>query len=52
MIILLAHYKKINKNYFVNDSLKILKKNIVFEKNYWKINAAHDGYQKKIPHNS
>ena len=42
-----CQYKKINKNYFVNDGLKILKKNIVFEKNYWKINAAHDGYQKK-----
>ena len=24
--------------------LKIIKKNIVFEKNYWKISAAHDGY--------
>ena len=43
-----CHYKKINKNYFVNDGLKILKKNIVFEKNYWKINASHDGYLK--PH--
>ena len=42
-----CRYKKINKNYFVNDSLKILKKNIVFEKNYWKINASHDSYQKK-----
>ena len=42
-----CRYKKINKNYSVNDSLKILKKNIVFEKNYWKINASHDGYQKK-----
>jgi uncharacterized heparinase superfamily protein len=43
-----CHYKKMNnKKYFVNDGLKILKKNIVFEKNYWKINAAHDGYQKK-----
>ena len=40
-------YKKTNKKYFVNDNLKILKKNIVFEKNYWKINASHDGYQKK-----
>ena len=41
-------YKKIdNKNFIVNDSLKILKKNIVFEKNYWKINASHDGFLKK-----
>ena len=42
-----CHFKKINKDFFVKDSLKILKKNIIFEKNYWKINAAHDGYQKK-----
>jgi uncharacterized heparinase superfamily protein len=40
-------FKKFNGNYLVNDSLKILKKNIVFEKNYWKINASHDGYNKK-----
>ncbi|MDC0616224.1 heparinase II/III-family protein [Candidatus Pelagibacter sp.] len=31
----------------VSHGLKILKKNIVFEKNYWKINAAHDGYLKQ-----
>jgi uncharacterized heparinase superfamily protein len=43
-----CRYKKVNnKNYFVNDALKIIQKNIVFEKNYWKIKAAHDGYQKK-----
>ena len=42
-----CRYKKYNDNYFVNKSLKILKKNIVFEKNYWKINASHDGYYKK-----
>ncbi len=28
--------------------LKIIQKNSVFEKNYWKINAAHDGYFKKF----
>ena len=42
-----CHYKKNNGNYFVNNNLKILKKNIVFEKDYWKIKAAHDGYSKK-----
>jgi uncharacterized heparinase superfamily protein len=43
-----CQYRKINnKNYYVNNNLKILKKNIVFEKNYWKINASHDGYKKK-----
>ena len=31
----------------VSHGLKITKKNIIFEKNYWKINAAHDGYLKK-----
>jgi uncharacterized heparinase superfamily protein len=31
----------------VFQSLKIVKKNIVFEKNYWKISAAHDGYLKQ-----
>ena len=37
----------------VSSGLKILKKNIVFKKNYWKIDAAHDGYLKKygIIHN-
>ena len=42
-----CHYKKFNDNYLVKDNLKILKKKIVFEKNYWKINASHDGYHKK-----
>ena len=42
-----CHYKKNSRNFIVSDGLKILKKNIVFEKNYWKINASHDGYQKK-----
>ena len=36
-----------NKNYKISYGLKILKKNIVFEKNYWKINASHDGYLKQ-----
>ena len=36
-----------NKNSEVSHGLKILKKDIIFEKNYWKINAAHDGYLKE-----
>jgi len=36
-----------NKNSRISNGLKILKKNIVFEKNYWKISAAHDGYLKQ-----
>jgi uncharacterized heparinase superfamily protein len=31
----------------ISYGLKILKKNIVFDKNYWKISAAHDGYLKQ-----
>ncbi len=41
-------FNKYNKKYFINDGLKILRKNIVFEKNYWKISAAHDGYNKEF----
>ena len=36
-----------NKSSKISHGLKILKKDIVFEKNYWKINAAHDGYLKQ-----
>ncbi len=40
-------FKKNNKNYLINDGFKILSKNIIFQKNYWKITASHDGYNKK-----
>ena len=36
-----------NENSKISHGLKVLKKNIVFEKNYWKISATHDGYLKK-----
>ena len=36
-----------NKISEISYGLKILKKNIVFQKNYWKINAVHDGYLKQ-----
>ena len=38
-----------NKNSLskILEGLKVLKKNVIFEKNYWKINAAHDGYLKQ-----
>ena len=29
------------------EGIKIITKNVVFEKNYWKINATHDGYLKQ-----
>ena len=31
----------------LKNGLKILKKDIVFEKNYWKISSSHDGYMNK-----
>tara|TARA_Y100000591_G_scaffold164573_1_gene141962 strand:+ start:554 stop:2182 length:1629 start_codon:yes stop_codon:yes gene_type:complete len=40
-------YKRFNNDYFLDGGLKILKKNFVYEYNYWKINASHDGYMKK-----
>jgi uncharacterized heparinase superfamily protein len=39
--------KSSNLNSKISQGLRVIKKNIVFEKNYWKINAAHDGYLKK-----
>ena len=37
-----------NLNYVVSRGLKIAKKNIVLEDNYWKISAQHDGYFHKF----
>ena len=37
-----------NSNLIVEKGIRIIKKNIVFEDNYWKISASHDGYQKKF----
>tara|TARA_Y100000768_G_C23977677_1_gene683950 strand:- start:555 stop:2180 length:1626 start_codon:yes stop_codon:yes gene_type:complete len=42
-----CYYRKFNEIYLVDNGLRVTKKNIVFEKNYWKINASHDGYLKK-----
>ena len=41
-------FKKRKKNYLLEGNLKILKKDIIFEKNYWKISSSHDGYNKKF----
>ena len=42
-------YRKLDKsNLIVDKGVRIIKKNIVFEDNYWKISASHDGYQKKF----
>jgi uncharacterized heparinase superfamily protein len=40
-------FKTKNESSRISHGLKIIKKNIVFEKNYWKINVAHDGYLKQ-----
>ena len=38
---------KIYDSYLVRNGLKIIEMNKIFEKNYWKINASHNGYLKK-----
>tara|TARA_B100000963_G_scaffold268798_1_gene236947 strand:- start:1911 stop:3521 length:1611 start_codon:yes stop_codon:yes gene_type:complete len=40
-------FTNIGKNLLINKGLKILKKEITFEKDYWKIIASHDGYLNK-----
>jgi len=40
--------KNEKSEYIIKKGLKVLKKNIVFEDNYWKISASHDGYYKKF----
>jgi uncharacterized heparinase superfamily protein len=40
-------FTKVKNSWLIHRSLKILKKSSIFEKNYWKINASHDGYLKK-----
>ena len=37
---------KINKLSLIDRGLKMIKRDSIFEKNYWKIIAAHDGYSK------
>jgi uncharacterized heparinase superfamily protein len=41
-------FKKIKDVLILKTGLKITQKNFICEKNYWKINAAHDGYFKKF----
>ena len=40
--------KNEKSEYIIKNGLKISKKNIVFEANYWKISTSHDGYYKKF----
>ena len=42
--------RKIKANSYeteIEEGLKILKKNIIYEKNYWNITSSHDGYKKR-----
>ncbi len=41
-------FKKSHTYLIINRGLKVTKKNIVFENNYWKISGAHDGYLVKF----
>ena len=44
-----CNYRKSDKsNLIVDKGIRIIKKNIVFENNYWKISGSHDGYLKKF----
>ena len=42
-----AKFTKIHGAWMIKKSIKTAKKNIFFEKDYWKITASHDGYLKK-----
>ncbi len=39
-----CNFIKHQKNLIVDKGLKVSKKNVVFENNYWKISGTHDGY--------
>ncbi len=40
-------FKKINQSLFLKTGVKIIQKDKIYEKNYWKICCSHDGYIKK-----
>ncbi len=43
-----CNFKKHNDNRLkIDKGLKVLKKSVIFKKNYWKIECSHDGYSKK-----
>jgi uncharacterized heparinase superfamily protein len=42
-------YKKLDKfDLIIKKGIRIIKKNTIFEDNYWKISGSHDGYLKKF----
>ena len=42
-----CNFSKASNFISIKKGLKIISKNVIFEKNYWKINASHDGYLKR-----
>ncbi len=40
-------FQKIDNSLIVKKNIKVIRKNFIFEKNYWKIGALHEGYLKK-----
>ena len=40
-------FTKVNDFFLIKNGLKVIKQNFIHEKNYWKVSASHDGYQKK-----
>ena len=47
MIIHLVNFRKIENSFLLDKGLKILNREAIFEKNYWKLKVSHDGYLKK-----
>ncbi|WP_440908506.1 heparinase II/III family protein [Candidatus Pelagibacter sp.] len=43
-----CNFTKHQKSLIIDKGLKVSKKNVVFENNYWKISGAHDGYSIKF----
>ena len=41
-------FKKIDSNYELTNGVRVVKKNTIFEENYWKISGFHEGYLKKF----
>ena len=40
-------FSKVQNTFLVKSGLKVIKKSYIIEKDFWKINASHDGYLKK-----
>ena len=43
-----CRFEKVNNNWLLKRGLRVIKKNSIYEKDYWKINASHDGYIKNF----